>query len=269
MTTTTRFIGNCQVCEHDQKLHEGKMVHHGYKRPGHGTIEGDCPGVSQVPYEVSCDLVKSYKVRVEASLVNLMTYLADLKAGKITHIRELTGWATWVEYIAGVTEPYKWARAIEHKVWAVESNIRHTEFEIARCARRIAAWGPMPIRTVEEEQAKADLDKAARKAEKEAARAARFAKQAATKAKQDAHKAKRAAIVEEFEAKFRALADGSEDIETRKLQARELLAETKKSKYSWMSLYYDFTCDDAFIALGLAEVQATRPDGRKLLRWFF
>ena len=61
---TTRYIGNCQICEGDQKLHVGRMVHHGYQRPGDGAIRGDCPGVGQVPYEVSCDLVKSYKGNV-------------------------------------------------------------------------------------------------------------------------------------------------------------------------------------------------------------
>ena len=53
-TAVTRYLGNCQVCEGDQKLHHGRMVHHGYKRPGDGFIV--CPGVHQVPYEVSCDL---------------------------------------------------------------------------------------------------------------------------------------------------------------------------------------------------------------------
>lgn len=46
---TTRYIGNCQICEGEQKLHDGRMVHHGYKRPGDGQIDGDCPGVHADP----------------------------------------------------------------------------------------------------------------------------------------------------------------------------------------------------------------------------
>ena len=53
--TVTRYVGNCQICERDQKLTvDMKMVHHGYLRPGDGEIHGDCPCVGAEPYEVSC-----------------------------------------------------------------------------------------------------------------------------------------------------------------------------------------------------------------------
>jgi hypothetical protein len=255
MATTTRFIGNCQICEGDQKLHNERMVHHGYKRPGHGSIEGDCPGVDEVPYETSCELIKAYKLRIEAQLVNLTTYLADLKAGKITHITEYRIYRSrkseFIEYHAGVTAPHTWSSALQSKTYQIESSIEQCRFTIERCARRIAAWKPMPIRTVEEEQAKADADKAARKAVVDAARAARAAKKAATKAKQEALEARRTAIMDDFRSQIRALVESPESDEARKAAAVKLAQEMKKSKYSWMSIYR-LGCDQEFVKLGLA-----------------
>jgi hypothetical protein len=167
--SSTRLIGNCQVCARDQKLHSERMVHHGYKRPGHGFIEGDCPGVGEVPYETSCDLIKSYKLRVENHRVSLSKYLGDLKIGRITRLTELRSKGfrqghEIIEHVAGVTEPGLWSRVVDSKTSEVTMNIGQCESEIERCARRITAWKLMPIRTVEEEVAKADAEKAARKA---------------------------------------------------------------------------------------------------------
>ena len=276
--TATRYIGNCQICEADQKLHQERMVHHGYRRPGHGSIVGDCPGVGEVPYEVSCDLVKSYKANVESQLVGLRKHLATLKASKVGYLTEMKhvgGWGRMgqnviIEYIAGVTEPYHWAQAVQHATFEVESNIRQCEHEIDRCTRRINAWSRKPIRTVEEEQRKTDADKEGRKALRDAARAARGAKKAAYKAKQDALAAKRTAIRQNFEDQFRALAASPQPLWERQKVARDMLAETQKKKYSnWLWLHH-LECEDAFVALGLA---TTTTDGqlnwrgRPYLRW--
>lgn len=41
----------CQICEREQALlQDGTLVHHGYKRPGIGFIEGDCYGVKCRPF---------------------------------------------------------------------------------------------------------------------------------------------------------------------------------------------------------------------------
>lgn len=276
MTTTTRFLGNCQICEGDQKLLDGRMVHHGYRRPGHGHIVGDCPGVGEVPYEVSCDLIKSYKAGLENFLAEQEKRLDAIKSGQVTRFtRTQRVGSSWnrkletIEYVLGVTEPHKFASALETLKWEVEGQIRQVKFDIERCARRIAAWKPMPIRTVEEEQRKNDEARAARKAERDAARAARLAKQAATKAKQEALAARRKAIREDFETKFRTLAAGSESLDARQHEARELLRELDKTKYrNWLGKW-DLECEDAFVALGLATKEGVNGRGRPYLRWRF
>jgi len=272
MTTSTRFLGSCQVCEGDQKLHNGRLVHHGYRRPGHGSIVGDCPGVGEVPYEVSCELVKAYRSNVGTQLTHLEKRLAVVKGGEVVHLTETKRRGAWaapelVQYAVGVTELYRWERAVEHATWEIESSIRQCKSEIERCTRRIAAWKLKPIRTVEEEQAKARADKDARKAEREVARAAKAAKEAATRAKQDALAAKRRAIREDFESKFRELAASSEALDARQFAARELLHELDKSKYrSWLSRY-DLECEEAFVSLGLATQDGLNGRGRPYLRW--
>jgi hypothetical protein len=258
----SRLIGNCQVCARDQKLHSERMVHHGYKRPGHGFIEGDCPGVGEVPYETSCDLIKSYKLRVENHRVSLIAYLGDLKAGKITHLTELRSKGfrqghEIVEHVAGVTEPGLWSRVVDSKISEVTMNIGQCESEIERCARRITAWKLVPIRTVEEEVAKADAEKAARKAIKDAAKAARQAKVAALRAKQEALKARREGIKATFRTNFCELAalPKSEDRDAAVRTLCDRLA-LKKNSFFWV---YELGVDDALVTLSLAERGA---DGR-------
>ena len=86
--TALRHVGNCQLCESDQKLRDGRMVHPGDLRPGDGYIHGDCPGVDEVPYEVSCDLIKVHKAALEHQLAGLRKRLAAIVAGEVTHFTQ-------------------------------------------------------------------------------------------------------------------------------------------------------------------------------------
>ena len=68
----------CQICERQQALDaNGRLVHHGYKRPGWGCIIGDCMGVGHLPYPATDALVrylavvKNYIAKCEADLVAL------------------------------------------------------------------------------------------------------------------------------------------------------------------------------------------------------
>jgi hypothetical protein len=270
--TATRYVGNCQLCEGDQKLHHSRMVHHGYQRPGHGSIEGDCPGVGKDPYEVSCELVKAYRGNLGTQLVQLEKRLTALKGGTVRYLTKLERCGAMVQYIAGVTEPFRWEQALTSAIYGIESDIRQCKSEIERCTRRIAAWKPMPIRTVEEEVRKEQMAKAERAKIVADKRAAKAAKEAATRAKQEALKAKRSAIRKEFENRFRTLAADSKDqttmlVELNKKTARSLLVELDKTKYrSWLSRY-DLECEEAFVALGLAVQEGVNGRGRPYLRW--
>jgi hypothetical protein len=92
--TVTRYVGNCQLCEGDFKLTgASQMVHHGYKRPGHGNIEGDCPGVFRLPYELSCEDIERYVKGLKAQLVDVQDSIKQIDAGKIVYFEEVeTNW---------------------------------------------------------------------------------------------------------------------------------------------------------------------------------
>ena len=236
--TALRHVGNCQICEGDQKLRDGRMVHHGYLRPGDGCIHGDCPGVDEVPYETSCDLIKVHKGALEYQRVGLRKRLTDVVAGHVTHFtrtRETwSGGLETTEYAVGVTDPYRFREATEHLRWELESHVRKVESTIVRFGLRISSWEPKPVRTVEEEVRKELEARAVRKAARDAARAERAAKRAATKAKQDALAERRRGIVAGIVGSLRALADQPASPE-RDASARRVWADAlNRKKYPWL-----------------------------------
>lgn len=253
---TTRFLGNCQYCEADQKLNNGVLVHHGFTRPGDGAIHGDCLGVSEAPYETSCELLKKVLPGIQKHLGSAVAWQTKLADGEVTHLSGIkqtwNGFETY-EYSVGVTEPYTMSQALQSAKWDADSKVRMLTSEVARIEKRIASWKPLPIRTIEEEQAKKDALSAAKKAEKAAKKAAKEAKAAALQAKRDALAAKRAAILADFSKKFHALADGltEENKEETLKAARALANSTKAQKYSWFYTQ-ELQCDEIFIKLGLA-----------------
>ena len=94
----TRYVGICQICESEHKLttdafpslgifgEAHKVVHHGYRRPGHGSIEGDCAGVGEVPFEVSCEATRRYRGSVAAGRALQVLRLAALRDGEVTEL---------------------------------------------------------------------------------------------------------------------------------------------------------------------------------------
>jgi len=65
---TREHTGSCPICFQNIKLKEGgrlpTMVLHGYRRPGTGTIHGNCYGMGYPPFELSVEGTKSYLVEV-------------------------------------------------------------------------------------------------------------------------------------------------------------------------------------------------------------
>jgi hypothetical protein len=256
MTTTndtvTRYLGNCQLCEGDFKLDGGRMVHHGYKRPGDGMIHGDCPGVYREPYELSCEDIKVAKASYEAGLPGIRAYLARLESNCVTRLVRTEWRGESIEYIAGVTALHSWVRALEIATWDVKNTIRSRERIIARFAERIAAWTLQPIRTIEEEQAKERAAKEERARIVVEKRAVRAAKIAATKAKQEALKAKRKAQHAELAAKIEALAAAKDFA-----GAADLWGQLcHKPKYRWVEMWdLPKLCGEALVTLRLFKVR--------------
>jgi hypothetical protein len=269
----TRYIGFCPICEGDFRLHKGKLVHHGYKRPGTGYIEGDCIAVHRDPYEVSCEVVKEYRLGLQSGLDGLRARLEELKSGTVTHIRVTRLFrGNWMrlpeilydDYSIGVTPEYVWSNVLQTRIRELQYEVLNYENEIKRCMRLIDGWAPKPIRTLEEDAAAKKAEVESRRLAREQVRQKMLAEKAARKAKSDALAAERKAIADGFRDKFIELAKNPE---ANREAALKLAHEMHKTKYRFIHTY-ELKCDDAFVALGLADrVQSSGALGGSYVRY--
>ena len=258
--TVTRHVGNCQICATDYKLTaDDKLVHHGYRRPGWGTIVGDCEGVGAPPYEVSCDALRAYADRVRGERAATVARLEALRAGEVTHLTETGGSRNpdgsrhTYELHAGVTAAYIWLNAIDDRIRMTEYRARQLADEITRCDQRANEWAPAPIRTVEEMAAREDAAKADRAAAVAAKRAERAAKETANAAKRAELEAKHEATKAALKAGFAALA-ATPPGDDRRLAVAKLCRKLRTNTWLWT---HELGIDETFMALGIAERTAT------------
>lgn len=203
-----RQEGECQICENRQRLRDGFLVLHGYRRPGYGHVEGDCPGTGALPYERSCELLKQYAAGLRREIPLARKRLHDLAGGAIVQITTFpkdargqflppvdvtppTGGkpdssAQREAWLAWIGQRDAWDRALRNAIHAAKSRLGGLEAELARSDQRIAAWTLRPITIFTE---------AKREGEAKAARDARVSakrdEQAAKLAQKQADRAKR------------------------------------------------------------------------------
>lgn len=204
------ILGTCPVCEGEFKARDGKLVHHGFTRPGDGAIHGDCFAVAYEPYERSTKGCEDYKAATVSALTELREWLKKLS--KKTYFMEVKkSWRTneieTTEYAVGVTDRYTWERLVDSKRSETEHAIKVHVHEVARMDRLIAAWTLKPLREVTEEAAATLLktERDARKAERDAKNAVKEAKATALKSARAAREAKREAAFVAFIAKLEAV----------------------------------------------------------------
>jgi len=268
--TVTRHVGNCQLCEGDFKLTDGKrMVHHGYKRPGHGSIEGDCPGVDCLPYETSCENIKHYVAGLRVQLADVREYLAKIATGTVVYFEETEiNWRTrrlvhnhFSKYVSAHFDA-----ALDRKERSLKYEASSLESDITRRDARIATWTLKPTRTVEEMAAKEQAEKDAARAVRAVAKTERDAKKAATKAKMDALEARRKAVRDSYLERLTALAaqapSGARNVEADKLFAE--MTSKKGMKASDLHYIGQLHVPHLFVALGLGTY---RGDEKNINGW--
>lgn len=92
-TRAATHSGHCQACGSLQKLPKGLLSLHGYKVEG-GYFSGTCRGSRELPFELSCDLVK--------------TFIVDAQ-------RRLDGVRAWVQSIRDNSDATCWVRNYEKR----------------------------------------------------------------------------------------------------------------------------------------------------------
>lgn len=75
--------GTCQCCFNSQKLPKGKLSHHGYKAPGHGYHVGECRGQHELPFELSCEVTKTWRAEVASWLESTRRRLVALENNEV------------------------------------------------------------------------------------------------------------------------------------------------------------------------------------------
>lgn len=263
--TVTRLVGFCAYCERDIKLTpDGRLVHHGYQRPGDGAIHGDCRLVHAAPFEVSAEPLRPILADVREALATERAYLDRLVAGEVHHLtrrfREWRGPSGVATFSRFVSDRYVFDTEERNAIHASKGNVAHLAREIDRLTRWIETWTAKPIRTVEELARIEAEDKAAKAAAKAAKNAAKAAAKAAREAKADALAARKAAEFEAIVAEALSLAErkaAGEDIAKPAAKLRSLM----KRSNSWTAWGIEKSAAaDALVAIGLAE----RTEGR----WF-
>ena len=207
-TTKTRTVGTCQICEREHKLLSGKVVHHGYQRPGDGEIHGDCFGVGHAPYELSCECLKAYREWLIGQLEAAHEFLGRLTKGEVTELyakqRDEHTWKTSLVKITPATP--SWAQELKARIWQTQNKIRGLEQESQRVSARIDGWKPVALKTFEEVVQAETASKAAKAALRAEKARIKAEAEAAKKARQEARQAAWAAKVAVLAAEFKALA---------------------------------------------------------------
>lgn len=143
-----QVIGTCAICSNQQVVRNGKMVLHGYQRPGYGYIVGDCFGVGYDPIETSAEACIAYLPVLDGHKTRTETYLGKLEAGEIVEFSE-----SHRNYRTGQTEKTvirqgdaKFTAKLRAVIRETKDQITKIKADMVEIQRRIDAWKPGKLR---------------------------------------------------------------------------------------------------------------------------
>jgi len=273
MSIVLRHLGFCPVCQRDIKVRGGRLVHHGYERPGEGFIVGDCFAVDMPPHEVSPETAEAY---MEQAVIPSVRKAAQ----EVERLKRDPAWMLFEEWDpqargrSGYVDvkrtraevgDYKWDQKLNGLRYQAQGALDARLAEQRRVQKLIDTWQRTPLREVEEEERKAEQTRAERKAQVEADRAAKAAKQDAYSAATKAREAKRDALLRAFDAEFAALLARPPGPE-REEAALLLLQESRKKEHKldypddWLKAHGYDGFYAAVLTLAELRVTDTKPD---------
>jgi hypothetical protein len=139
-------IGTCAICSHAQVVRNGVMVNHGYQRPGHGDIVGECFGTGRDPYETSAKACVEYVPHLEAAKTSYEGRLADLTSGKVKKFVETKrNWYTGREITIDFGTP-EFDQRLKSEIANTSQQIKYVIADIVEMRRRITDWTPGTLR---------------------------------------------------------------------------------------------------------------------------
>lgn len=239
MTTVTRYVGTCPVCEGEYKLHRLKMVHHGYTRPGTGEIEGDCPGVGWPPFEISPDGAIHYLDNgLVPRLEKLTASLLSLKSGHVNELRKKDGYEGSFRNrvpkfkLLTRSDGYEFEQELRIRIRETERQVEWVSKDVTRLERKIEGWVEGPVRTEDEVQQVRQRMTDERRSVIEVARQAKRDKRTALDAKQAAREQEQIDLIQEYRDIFNRLAFLANDI-----GEKDSHGVLKEAKNHWVQMY--------------------------------
>lgn len=132
---TRENTGTCAACWGNYKLAGGRLVLHGYERPGYGYIKGQCFGVDSQPMETSVDCARAYREFLEGVLAGEERKLAKLESGEVEAIEGRQG------KVFKKGEP-SFASLLDQEVRNTRYTVNQLKVDLDLYAKVIAAWRP-------------------------------------------------------------------------------------------------------------------------------
>lgn len=147
--------GTCQVCFKRQKTRDGLMVLHGYQRPGHGYIVGECWGVSYPPFEISAERTQAFLDELQRIKRQKEEHLHKLQANEYETLLYVPYWGGYgtkkpsVQIAKGAKEDFREhiPSFEEHRrnlIFHAEQDIKHLSSDVQTYSKAIADWKPVP-----------------------------------------------------------------------------------------------------------------------------
>lgn len=149
MATKTRYIGTCAFCWQNVRCPDGKLAHHGYKRPGFGYIHGSCQGTSEEPWEVSPvtgQLALTFFTRLAASLERELTELPNQ-----TQLMQLWGRSP-KPLLKSEAKPYEWDDLYKTIERRLQTGLKNAVTQRDDYTQKLRDWKAVPVTTIEEEE---------------------------------------------------------------------------------------------------------------------
>jgi len=135
---TRENTGTCPACWGNYKLNEGRLVLHGYQRPGWGHVVGSCDAEKYPPAETSDSGFKMWLEKLETFLAREQGTMRNIKEGLVSQLKGRGG--NWIKK----GEP-SFAMHLDNLTRMTEDSIRTYKNEVQLYHKLIAAWKTRPF----------------------------------------------------------------------------------------------------------------------------
>lgn len=150
MAIKTRFIGTCATCWQNVRCPNGTLAHHGYKRPGWGSIHGSCLGTAHEPWEVS-----PITGKIALDYFTQRTEILQKQLKALPNATQLTPlWGREPKpLIKAEAKPYEWQNLYETIERNLQRDLKASSELKEEYENKVREWQPSKVTTLEEDEA--------------------------------------------------------------------------------------------------------------------